>query len=76
MFITKKSISKRLSSLKDTFRTSFVIAHRLSTIKNASRILYIDQGTILESGTHEELMAQEGYYYKLHEAQYSILNAL
>ena len=57
-------------------RTSFVIAHRLSTIKNASRILYIDQGTILESGTHEELMAQKGYYYELHEAQYSVLNAL
>ena len=57
-------------------RTSFVIAHRLSTIKNASRILYIDQGTILESGTHEELMARKGYYYELHEAQYSVLNAI
>ena len=57
-------------------RTSFVIAHRLSTIKNANRILYIDQGTILESGTHEELMARKGYYYELHEAQYSVLNAI
>lgn len=57
-------------------RTSFVIAHRLSTIKNASRILYIDQGTILESGTHEELMTRKGYYYELHEAQYSVLNAV
>ena len=51
-------------------RTSFVIAHRLSTIKNASCILYIDQGNILEQGTHEELMEKKGWYYKLYESQY------
>jgi ATP-binding cassette subfamily B multidrug efflux pump len=51
-------------------RTSFIIAHRLSTIKSCSRIMYIDNGQIMESGTHDELMAQEGCYYKLYMAQY------
>lgn len=46
-------------------RTSFIIAHRLSTIKDASRIMYIDNGTIMEQGTHDELMEKKGYYYKL-----------
>ncbi|MBP5222783.1 MAG: ABC transporter ATP-binding protein [Lachnospiraceae bacterium] len=50
-------------------RTSFIIAHRLSTIKNCDRIMYIDQGGILESGTHEELMEKKGYYYRLYTAQ-------
>ena len=47
-------------------RTSFIIAHRLSTIKNSSCIMYVDKGTILEKGTHDELMAQKGEYYKLY----------
>jgi ATP-binding cassette subfamily B multidrug efflux pump len=47
-------------------RTAFVIAHRLSTIKNASRILVLDQGQIVEQGTHQELLELEGYYYKLY----------
>lgn len=51
-------------------RTSFVIAHRLSTIKNASRIMYVDEGGILESGSHDELMEQKGKYYDLYMAQY------
>lgn len=46
-------------------RTSFVIAHRLSTIRNADRILYIDKRSILEDGSHEELMKKQGYYYRL-----------
>ena len=54
-------------------RTSFIIAHRLSTIKNADCIMYIDKGGILERGTHEELVAQEGAYYELYMSQYDFL---
>ena len=50
-------------------RTSFIIAHRLSTIKNCDRIMYIDQGGIVECGTHDELMERKGYYYHLYTAQ-------
>jgi ATP-binding cassette subfamily B protein len=50
-------------------RTSFVIAHRLSTITGCSRIMYIDDGGIAESGTHEELMEKKGYYYRLYTSQ-------
>lgn len=51
-------------------RTSFIIAHRLSTIKNASCIMYVAKGGILEKGTHEELMALKGEYYHLYMSQY------
>ena len=54
-------------------RTSFIIAHRLSTIKNADCIMYVDKGGILERGTHEELVAQEGAYYELYMSQYDFL---
>lgn len=54
-------------------RTSFIIAHRLSTIKNSSCIMYVDKGTILEKGTHDELMAQKREYYKLYMSQYASL---
>ncbi|EDD2332825.1 ATP-binding cassette domain-containing protein [Listeria monocytogenes] len=57
-------------------RTSFIIAHRLSTIKNSSRIFYIDNGRIQEAGSHEELMAQHGYYYNLYQSQFEMLQAL
>ena len=50
-------------------RTSFIIAHRLSTIKNCDKIMYIDQGGIVECGSHTELIAKKGYYYKLYTAQ-------
>lgn len=52
-------------------RTSFVIAHRLSTIKNADKILVMVQGDIVEHGTHEELMAQGGFYYDLYNSQFN-----
>ena len=51
-------------------RTSFIIAHRLSTIRNATCIMYVDKGTILEKGTHEELMTLGGEYYRLYMSQY------
>lgn len=57
-------------------RTSFIIAHRLSTIKNSSRIFYIDNGKIQESGSHDEMMAQHGYYYNLYQSQFDMLQAL
>ena len=50
-------------------RTSVVIAHRLSTIHNADLIVVIKDGQAIESGTHSELMARKGFYYKLNEAQ-------
>jgi ATP-binding cassette subfamily B multidrug efflux pump len=50
-------------------RTSFIIAHRLSTVKNCDRIMYVSDKGIAESGSHDELMAQRGRYYKLHSAQ-------
>ena len=52
-------------------RTSIVIAHRLSTILAADQILVMDRGTIVERGTHEELLAQKGLYAKLYETQFS-----
>ena len=50
-------------------RTTFIIAHRLSTIKEASRIMYISNGDIIEFGTHEELMDKHGEYYTLYTSQ-------
>jgi ATP-binding cassette subfamily B multidrug efflux pump len=51
-------------------RTSFIIAHRLSTIKNADLILVMDQGDIVEQGTHEELLKKNGAYAKLYNSQF------
>lgn len=61
---TEKLIQQMFSTVLKG-RTSFVIAHRLSTIRGADRILYIDQGGILEDGSHQELMEKKGYYYRL-----------
>ena len=51
-------------------RTSFIIAHRLSTIQGADRIMYVDNGNIMEAGSHEELLARKGLYYDLYMSQY------
>jgi ATP-binding cassette subfamily B protein len=51
-------------------RTSFIIAHRLSTIRSADRILVIRQGKVTEYGTHQELLSQKGYYYRLYTNQF------
>jgi len=53
-------------------RTSFVIAHRLSTIKRADRILVIEDGQIVEAGTHAELLKIKGKYYKLYTQQFRL----
>lgn len=65
---TERALQQGLNAMLEG-RTSFIIAHRLSTIKNCDKIMYIDQGGIMECGTHEELMAKKGYYYKLYTAQ-------
>ena len=51
-------------------RTSFIVAHRLSTIRKADRIFVIDQGNILEAGSHEELLARKGAYWRLYRSQF------
>lgn len=52
-------------------RTSFIVAHRLSTIRTADRILVMKDGNIIEQGTHEELLAQDGFYRQLYESQFA-----
>lgn len=52
-------------------RTSLVIAHRLSTVTKATRVLYVEDGRIVETGTHEELLARDGRYRKLYDLQFS-----
>lgn len=59
---TEKLIQKAMDKLTEE-KTSIVIAHRLSTIKNADKIIVIDDGRIIEAGTHEELLNKKGYYY-------------
>jgi ABC-type multidrug transport system fused ATPase/permease subunit len=53
-------------------RTSIIIAHRLATVKKADKILVMDAGKIVESGTHKELLKKGGYYNKLYEAQFLV----
>lgn len=66
---SEKTIQHALENLMEQ-RTSLVIAHRLSTIHNANQILVVDDGKIVEQGTHTSLMAQDGYYKQLYEAQF------
>ena len=55
-------------------RTSFVIAHRLSTIVNADMILVVNNGQVVEQGTHKELLERNGFYTKIYNSQYELLN--
>ncbi len=66
---TEVQIQEALLKLMEG-RTSFVIAHRLSTIRNADQVLVIDDGRIIERGTHESLLAQHGFYHHLYFSQF------
>ena len=66
---TEVLIQKAMDNLMEN-RTSFIIAHRLSTIRNADLILVMKDGDIIEQGTHEELLAQDGFYTNLYNSQF------
>ena len=66
---TEERIQKAMDNLMEG-RTSFIIAHRLSTIKNADLILVMKEGDIIEQGSHEELLAQGGFYADLYNSQF------
>jgi len=66
---TEKRIQHALMRLMEG-RTSFVIAHRLSTIRNADQVLVIDEGKIIERGSHQQLLRQRGVYYNLYMRQF------
>ena len=66
---TELLLQHAMSALREG-RTSFVIAHRLSTIRDADLILVMEHGDIVEKGTHDELIAAEGAYWRLYRAQF------
>ncbi|GAB11391.1 putative ABC transporter permease/ATP-binding protein [Gordonia araii NBRC 100433] len=67
---TELLIQQAMAALRND-RTSFVIAHRLSTIRDADTIVVMEQGRIVEQGTHDELLAAQGAYYRLYQGQFS-----
>ena len=69
---TEAIIQRALDVVKEG-RTTFVIAHRLSTIKKADMILVLEKGEIVERGSHEQLMQQEGLYAQMYELQKVLL---
>jgi len=71
---TEVLVQKAMDKLTEG-RTSFIIAHRLSTIKNADLILVMNEGNIIEQGTHKELLKQEGFYADLYNSQFTKIEA-
>lgn len=67
--MTEMRIQNAMNELMEG-RTSFVIAHRLSTVRSADVIFVLKDGRVIEHGNHDELMAQKGFYYSLHNAQF------
>ncbi len=67
--VTEKEIQEAISEVSSN-KTTFIIAHHLSTLKNANRLIVLQNGKMVEFGSHEELIAKKGYYYQLVEAQY------
>lgn len=67
---TEIQVQKAFEKLMEG-RTSFIVAHRLSTIRTADRILVMKDGNIIEQGTHEELLSQNGFYRQLYESQFA-----
>ena len=68
---TERLIQDNLNQILNQ-QTTFIIAHRLSTVRNADLILVLDQGVLIESGTHENLMKKRGQYYALNQQQLTI----
>ena len=68
---TEELVQRAMDKLMEG-RTSFIIAHRLSTIKNADLILVMKDGNIIETGNHEELMNQKGFYADLYNSQFEL----
>lgn len=67
--LTELQVQEAFDTLMEG-RTSFVVAHRLSTIRNASLILVMKDGKIIEQGNHQELLAKGGFYYTLYNSQF------
>jgi ATP-binding cassette subfamily B protein len=72
---TEKHIQEALAHLVKG-RTTFAIAHRLSTLRNANRLVVMEGGRIIETGTHEELMQKEGHFYELVKLQQQVAEVI